>query len=57
MRMSLAFDMLSNTSAGYDLFRYTPFNVALKAVLDSWGTYLQFPASNCNFHTKPGGLS
>ena len=54
--MYLVFDMLSNTSAAYDLFRYSPFNVVLKAVLDSWGTYLQSPASNCTLHSRPGGL-
>ena len=54
--MYLVFDMLSNTSAAYDLFRYGPFNVALKALLDSWGTYLQSPASNCTLHSRSGGL-
>ncbi|KAF8553303.1 phosphatidylserine decarboxylase [Imleria badia] len=54
--MYLVFDMLSNTAAAYDLFRYRPFNEALKALLDSWGTYLQSPASSSTLHSKLGGM-
>ncbi|KIK99506.1 hypothetical protein PAXRUDRAFT_822663 [Paxillus rubicundulus Ve08.2h10] len=39
----LVFDLLSNTSAGYDLFRMPAFNAALKVLLDSWGSYLADP--------------
>ncbi|KAJ4465583.1 Phophatidylserine decarboxylase-domain-containing protein [Lentinula lateritia] len=42
----LLLDLLSNTAAGYDLFRNTRFNDALKALLDSWGKYLQSSKSN-----------
>lgn len=44
----LIFDLLSNTSAAYDLFRLPKFNEALKALLDSWGKYLQDPKQNSN---------
>jgi phosphatidylserine decarboxylase len=42
----LLFDLLSNTSAGYDLFRKPAFNAATKKLLDSWGAYLSGPGSN-----------
>jgi len=42
----ILFDLLINTSAGYDLFRIPAFNVALKDLLDSWGQYLQTTDSN-----------
>ncbi|ESK90051.1 phosphatidylserine decarboxylase [Moniliophthora roreri MCA 2997] len=41
----LILDLLSNTSAGYDLFRKPEFNKAMKALLDSWGSYLTTPDS------------
>ncbi|KAK0431383.1 phosphatidylserine decarboxylase [Desarmillaria tabescens] len=44
--MYLLFDLLSNTGAAYDLFRKQAFNVALKDLLDAWGTYLTTPDSN-----------
>jgi len=53
--MYLVFDMLSNTSAAYDLFRYDPFNTALKDLLDNWGTYLKSSASNSTLTTGPEG--
>ena len=53
--MYLVFDLLSNTSAGYDLFRFDEFNAALKDLLDSWGTYLQSSASNSTLTTGPEG--
>jgi phosphatidylserine decarboxylase len=34
------FDLLSNTSAAYDLFRKSGFNDALRDLLNYWGTYL-----------------
>lgn len=42
----LAFDLLSNTSAAYDLFRKDAFNAAMKELLNSWGSYLITPDSN-----------
>ncbi|KIJ15847.1 hypothetical protein PAXINDRAFT_168846 [Paxillus involutus ATCC 200175] len=56
----LVFDLLSNTSAGYDLFRMEKFNVAMKALLDSWGAYLADPnatpiPSNDSLNTTPLG--
>ncbi|KAG6377617.1 phosphatidylserine decarboxylase [Boletus reticuloceps] len=53
--MLLVFDMLSNTSAAYDLFRHDPFNVALKNLLDAWGVYLKSTASNVTLTTGPEG--
>ena len=41
--IGLFFDLLSNTSAGYDLFRKSKFNEAMKALLNSWYTYLTDP--------------
>ncbi|KAF9048959.1 phosphatidylserine decarboxylase-domain-containing protein [Panaeolus papilionaceus] len=43
--MYLIFDLLSNTEAGYDLFRMPIFNSAIKDLLDSWGQYLASPPS------------
>jgi len=42
----ILFDLLSNTSAGYDLFRKPAFNVVLKELLDSWGKFLMSNESN-----------
>lgn len=44
----LIFDLLSNTSAAYDLFRLPRFNVALKDLLDTWGHYLMDPNEDSN---------
>ncbi|KZP29087.1 phosphatidylserine decarboxylase [Athelia psychrophila] len=44
----LIFDLLSNTSAGYDLFRLPRFNAALEKLLDAWGSYLSDPSKNSN---------
>ncbi|KAH8799230.1 phosphatidylserine decarboxylase [Flagelloscypha sp. PMI_526] len=51
----LLFDLLSNTGAAYDLFRKPAFNTALKALLDSWGKYLQTDDSNRSLTDKEGG--
>ncbi|KLO15131.1 phosphatidylserine decarboxylase [Schizopora paradoxa] len=51
----ILFDLLSNTSAGYDLFRKPAFNVALKDLLDSWGQYLQTEDSNKTLNEGPNG--
>ncbi|KZP29036.1 phosphatidylserine decarboxylase [Athelia psychrophila] len=53
----LIFDLLSNTAAAYDLFRLPRFNVALKKVLDSWGSFLSDPErdSNAVLNTGPEG--
>ncbi|KAF8660117.1 hypothetical protein AX16_001641, partial [Volvariella volvacea WC 439] len=51
----LLFDLLSNTSAGYDLFRKPAFNAALKDLLDSWGKYLTTPDSNSSLTDEPEG--
>ncbi|KDR70256.1 hypothetical protein GALMADRAFT_103443 [Galerina marginata CBS 339.88] len=44
--MYLLFDLLSNTDAGHDLFRMPAFNVALKNLLNVWGSYLKSGNSN-----------
>lgn len=44
----LLFDLLSNTSAAYDLFRLPKFNSALKKLLDAWGSYLSDPTKDSN---------
>ena len=44
----LVIDVLSNTSAAYDLFRLRKFNAALKDLLDAWGNYLQDPERDSN---------
>lgn len=46
--IGLFFDLLSNTSAGYDLFRKTKFNEAMKALLNTWSTYLADPDGDSN---------
>jgi len=46
--IGLYFDLLSNTSAGYDLFRKTRFNDAMKALLDAWSKYLADPDGDSN---------
>jgi len=46
--IGLFFDLLSNTSAGYDLFRKSKFNEAMKALLNSWYTYLTDPNGDSN---------
>lgn len=51
----LLFDLLSNTSAAYDLFRYPKFNDAMKDLLDSWGQYLTTPDSNRTLTNLPDG--
>ncbi|KAG1729956.1 phosphatidylserine decarboxylase [Suillus paluster] len=51
----LIFDLLSNTAAGYDLFRMEAFNRALKALLDSWGRFLMQPRSNETLNTTKTG--
>lgn len=53
--MYLVFDMLSNTSAAYDLFRYDPFNTALQELLNSWGIYLKSSSSNTTLTSAEGG--
>ncbi|KAH7309407.1 Phophatidylserine decarboxylase-domain-containing protein, partial [Rhizoctonia solani] len=42
----LVFDLLSNTSAAYDLFRMEEFNQVLRQLLNSWGDYLKTLDSN-----------
>ncbi|PPQ85016.1 hypothetical protein CVT25_010404 [Psilocybe cyanescens] len=42
----IVLDLLSNTGAAYDLFRMREFNIAMKALLDSWGAFLKTNASN-----------
>ncbi|KAH7890910.1 phosphatidylserine decarboxylase [Phlebopus sp. FC_14] len=58
----LIFDLLSNTSAAYDLFRLDKFNAALKKLLDAWGAYLADPSpppgyspSNCTLNESAEG--
>jgi phosphatidylserine decarboxylase len=46
--IGLFFDLLSNTSAGYDLFRKPVFNTAMKDLIDAWGTYLADPNGDSN---------
>ncbi|KAF9061572.1 phosphatidylserine decarboxylase [Rhodocollybia butyracea] len=53
--MYVLFDLLGNTSAGYDLFRRPSFNDAMKRLLDDWGVYLQSPGSNNTLHDGPDG--
>ncbi|KAJ6459521.1 phosphatidylserine decarboxylase [Mycena sanguinolenta] len=52
---AMVFDLLSNTAAGYDLFRKPAFNIAVKKLLDSWGAYLQTPDSNKTLTDSDGG--
>nr|BAQ19358.1 phosphatidylserine decarboxylase 1 [Grifola frondosa] len=51
----LLFDLLSNTSAAYDLFRKPAFNAALKDLLDSWGQYLTTGDSNSSLNDQHEG--
>lgn len=51
----LLFDLLSNTSAAYDLFRMPAFNDALKPLLNTWGQYLMTNDSNKTLTDGPGG--
>ncbi|CAE6378331.1 phosphatidylserine decarboxylase [Rhizoctonia solani AG-1 IB] len=51
----LLLDFLINTSAAYTLFTMDKFNVAMKALLDSWGQYLTTPASNSTLTDKFDG--
>lgn len=51
----LLFDLLSNTSAAYDLFRMEEFNKALKELLCSWGEYLKTDDSSKTLTNKPDG--
>jgi phosphatidylserine decarboxylase len=51
----LLFDILSNTTAAYDLFRKPAFNVALKTLLDNWGVYLSGQGSNCTLTDEEDG--
>lgn len=51
----LIFDRLSNTSAGYGLFRLPKFNAALKKLLDAWGNYLKDPTKDYNAVLHRGG--
>ncbi|KZP30152.1 phosphatidylserine decarboxylase [Athelia psychrophila] len=51
------FILLSNTMAGYDLFRLPQFNVAMKKLLNVWGDFLSDPngISNTVLHSGEGG--
>ncbi|EUC67708.1 phosphatidylserine decarboxylase family protein [Rhizoctonia solani AG-3 Rhs1AP] len=53
--MYLLFDIISNTSAAYDLFRMEEFNAALKKLLNAWGTYLQTLDSASTLVSDYGG--
>lgn len=53
--MYLLFDILSNTSAAYDLFRKPAFNTALKALIDDWGRFLQTDASGSSLNAEQDG--
>ncbi|KAH6883756.1 phosphatidylserine decarboxylase [Coprinopsis sp. MPI-PUGE-AT-0042] len=53
--MYLLFDILSNTSAAYDLFRKPAFNTALKDLLDFWGEFLTTDASGSSLNEEEGG--
>ncbi|KAI3595030.1 phosphatidylserine decarboxylase [Moniliophthora roreri] len=48
-------DLLSNTAAGYDLFRKPELNTAMKTLLDCWGRYLTTPDSNRTLTNTEGG--
>ncbi|KAF7367554.1 Phosphatidylserine decarboxylase [Mycena sanguinolenta] len=52
---SVIFDLLSNTAAGYDLFRRPAFNIAMKKLLNSWAGYLQTPDSTKTLTNSDGG--
>ncbi|KAJ3900638.1 phosphatidylserine decarboxylase [Lentinula edodes] len=51
----LLLDLLSNTSAGYDLFRKVEFNAAMKNLLDFWGSYLRGSQSNNTLNDSDEG--
>ncbi|KAH0836455.1 phosphatidylserine decarboxylase [Lanmaoa asiatica] len=52
----LIFGLLSNTGAGYDLFRSNEFNVAMLALLNKWGNYLGTdPESNSTLTQEDSG--
>ncbi|KAJ3873432.1 phosphatidylserine decarboxylase [Lentinula edodes] len=51
----LILDLLSNTAAGFDLFRNARFNIVLKSLLDSWGNYLQGAESNNTLNDSDEG--
>ncbi|CAE6452554.1 unnamed protein product [Rhizoctonia solani] len=53
--MYLVFDLLSNSSAAYDLFRMEAFNEALKRLLSSWGDYLRTSDSGSTLTDAPDG--
>ncbi|KAF8173583.1 phosphatidylserine decarboxylase [Mycena galopus ATCC 62051] len=53
--LALIFSLLSNTAAGYDLFRRPAFNAAMKELLDSWGAYLRSPDSTKTLTDSNGG--
>lgn len=53
--MYLVFDLLSNTAAGYDLFRMKKFNRALKTLLENWGKFLMQSGSNSTLNTTDEG--
>ncbi|KAF8747229.1 phosphatidylserine decarboxylase, partial [Rhizoctonia solani] len=53
--MYILFDLLSNTSAAYDLFRMKAFNQALKKLLCRWGEYLLTDDSGKTLTNKPDG--
>ncbi|OBZ69606.1 Phosphatidylserine decarboxylase proenzyme 3 [Grifola frondosa] len=53
--MFLVFDLLSNTSAAFDLFRMPAFNMAMKSLLDSWGEYLTTEDSNRSLNNQDEG--
>ncbi|KAJ8082044.1 hypothetical protein AAF712_006092 [Marasmius tenuissimus] len=51
----LMFDLLINTSAGSKLFQNHQFNVAIGALLNTWGEYLTTPDSSRTLNTSPQG--
>lgn len=53
--MFVLLDLLSNTQAGFDLFRMPAFNIAMKDVLDTWGEYLTTPPSADVLNDGPEG--
>lgn len=51
----LVLDLLSNTSAAYDLFRMKEFNDAMKNLLSSWSDFLISGESNTTLNDGPEG--
>ncbi|KAK1228964.1 hypothetical protein PQX77_008004 [Marasmius sp. AFHP31] len=51
----LLFDIFINTLAGFDLFRNHNFNVAIAALLDTWGEYLTTLDSSKTLNTTAEG--